>query len=165
MSMHIYISYIYVWLYVYMCGFIYRHSLNREQNSLTEILPEPFLNLYVYMYVYMYVCIYIYIYMYVFMYIYISINKYIYIYINIVPKGSRIRSQKFYLNHSYIIYMHMYISYIYLYTCGCIYMHWSIYRHDDDVYLIEKLQHVGYKICLLTDQPIRHKYKMNSKQQ
>jgi hypothetical protein len=37
---------------------------------------------------------------------------------------------------------------------------------DDDVYLIEKLQHVGYKIYLLTDQPIRrHKYKMNSKQQ
>jgi hypothetical protein len=36
---------------------------------------------------------------------------------------------------------------------------------DDDVYLIEKLQHVGYKIYLLTDQPMRHKYKMNAKQQ
>jgi hypothetical protein len=34
---------------------------------------------------------------------------------------------------------------------------------DDDVYLKEKLQHVGYKIYLLTDQPIRHKCKMNER--
>jgi organic radical activating enzyme len=33
---------------------------------------------------------------------------------------------------------------------------------DEDVYLIEKLQHVGYKIYLhtSTDQPEWHKYKM-----
>jgi hypothetical protein len=43
--------------------------------------------------------------------------------------------------------------------------HTQHFTGDDDVYLIEKLQHVGYKIYLLTDQPIRHKYKMNSKQQ
>jgi hypothetical protein len=48
---------------------------------------------------------------------------------------------------------------------GCVFGLCSLHDDDDDVYLIEKLQHVGYKIYLLTDQPIRHKYKMNSKQQ
>jgi hypothetical protein len=46
-----------------------------------------------------------------------------------------------------------------------IYLHKMHRLDDDDVYLIEKLQHVGYKIYLLTDQSRRHKYKMNSNQQ
>jgi hypothetical protein len=41
----------------------------------------------------------------------------------------------------------------------------GIVDDDDDVYLIEILQHVGYEIYLLRDQPGRHKYKMNSNQQ
>jgi hypothetical protein len=42
--------------------------------------------------------------------------------------------------------------------------HFPLDYNDDDVYLIEKSQHVGYKIYLHTntDQPERHKYKMKS---
>jgi hypothetical protein len=73
------------------------------------------------------------------------------------------------------IFVYLYLcvyAYVWIYayvqkTFKCIYAYLINYNDDDDddVYLIEKLQHVGYKIYLLTDQSGRHKYKMNSNQQ
>jgi hypothetical protein len=121
------------------------------------------------------ICIHMYVYIYMFMCI--SIHLFIYIRAELIKYKWNIFLFLFlFFNLIYLMQWEKNI-YAYLYTYMNVYTH-SIYvcihinihinvciNDDDDVYLIEKLQNVGYKMYLLTDQSRRHKYKMNSNQQ
>jgi hypothetical protein len=101
-------------------------------------------------YIYMYISVCIYIYIYIYIYMYTCIYTYIYIYIYIYN----------YI-YAYIPDDELKLSSIFppmlLPPMLCWWWWWCL--------LNRKLQHVGYKIYLLTDQPRRHKYKMKSNQQ